>query len=122
MMKPRELAIRIAEILDTKKGEDITILDVNHLTTVTDYFVIAGARNVLQTRAMAEELEEKLMEEDVEARRRDGYGDCRWIVLDYSAVIVHIFHFEERENYNIERLWMDGSNRLTFEPKGGAAQ
>lgn len=122
MLKPKELAIRIAEILDTKKGEDITILDVNHLTTVTDYFVIAGARNVLQTRAMAEELEDKLSEEGIEARRRDGYGDSRWIVLDYSSVIVHIFHFEERENYNIERLWMDGSNRLTFEPKGGAAQ
>lgn len=118
MMKPKELALQIAEILDSKKGEDITILDVNHLTSVTDYFVIAGARSTLQARAMAEEVEEKLLkEEGIEARRRDGYSDSRWIVLDYASVIVHVFHYEEREVYNIERLWMDGSNRVTFTAK-----
>lgn len=118
MLKPKELALRIAEILDSKKGEDIAVLDVNHLTSVTDYFVIAGARSTLQARAMAEEVEEKLMEEEgLEARRRDGYGDSRWIVLDYASVIVHVFHYEEREVYNIERLWMDGSNRVPFSAK-----
>ena len=118
MMKPRDLALTIAGILDEKKGEDIAVLDVNHLTSITDYFVIASARNVLQVRAMAEDLEDKLAEQGLEARRRDGYSDARWIVLDYASVIVHIFHFEEREVYNIERLWMDGSNRVSFEQKG----
>lgn len=118
MLKPKELALRIAEIMDTKKGEDIAILDVNHLTSVTDFFVIASARNTLQARAIAEEVEDMLIkEEGLEARRRDGYSDSRWIVLDYSSVIVHVFHMEERETYNIERLWMDGSNRVTFEPR-----
>lgn len=118
MMKPKEMAMRIAEIVDSKKGDDIAILDVNHLTSVTDFFVIAGARSTLQVRAIAEEVEDILMkEEGLEARRRDGYGDARWIVLDYASVIVHIFHYEERETYNIERLWMDGSNRVAFEPK-----
>ncbi|MDO4739554.1 MAG: ribosome silencing factor [Eubacteriales bacterium] len=117
MLKPKELALHIAEILDSKKGEDIAVLDVNHLTSVTDFFVIAGARSTLQARAMAEEVEDKLSEEGLEARRRDGYGDSRWIVLDYASVIVHVFHHEEREVYNIERLWMDGSNRVPFEVK-----
>lgn len=117
MMKPKELAMQIAEILDSKKGEDIAILDVNHLTSVTDFFVIAGAHSTLQARAMAEEVEDKLAEAGLEARRRDGYGDSRWIVLDYSSVIVHVFHYEEREVYNIERLWMDGSNRVPFAAK-----
>lgn len=117
MMKPKELAMQIAEILDSKKGEDIAILDVNHLTSVTDFFVIAGAHSTLQARAMAEEVEDKLSEIGLEARRRDGYGDSRWIVLDYSSVIVHVFHYEEREVYNIERLWMDGSNRVPFAAK-----
>lgn len=116
-MKPRDLALRIAEILDSKKADDIAILDVNHLTSVTDYFVIADARNTTQVRAIAEEIEDKLAEQDITVRRRDGYGDCRWIVLDYASVIVHIFHFEERSVYNIERLWMDGSNRIPFVPK-----
>jgi len=115
MMKPKELALHIAQILDSKKGEDIAVLDVNHLTSVTDYFVIAGAHSTLQARAMAEEVEDRLSEEGLEARRRDGYGDSRWIVLDYASVIVHVFHYEEREVYNIERLWMDGSNRVPFE-------
>lgn len=117
MMKPKELALQIAEILDSKKGEDIAVLDVNHLTSVTDYFVIAGAHSTLQARAMAEEVEDKLAEAGLEARRRDGYGDSRWIVLDYASVIVHVFHYEEREVYNIERLWMDGSNRVPFAAK-----
>jgi len=117
MMKPKELAMQIAEILDSKKGEDIAVLDVNHLTSVTDFFVIAGAHSTLQARAMAEEVEDKLSEIGLEARRRDGYGDSRWIVLDYSSVIVHVFHYEEREVYNIERLWMDGSNRVPFAAK-----
>lgn len=117
MMKPKELAMQIAEILDSKKGEDIAILDVNHLTSVTDFFVIAGAHSTLQARAMAEEVEDKLSEMGLEARRRDGYADSRWVVLDYSSVIVHVFHYEEREVYNIERLWMDGSNRVPFAAK-----
>ena len=114
MKQSKELALKIATVLDSKRGEDILILDVNHLTSITDYFVIASARNALQVKAMAEEVEEKLLEEGIEARRRDGYGDSRWIVLDYASVIVHVFHVEEREYYNIERLWMDGSNQVAF--------
>ena len=111
MMKPKELALRIAEILDEKKGENIIVLDVAHLTSVTDYFVICSARNTIQVGTMAEDVEEKLMaEEQLEARRKEGYRDSRWVVLDYASVIVHVFHEQEREYYNIERLWMDGSN------------
>ena len=111
MMNPKELALRIADILDEKKGENILVLDVAHLTSVTDYFVICSARNTIQVGTMAEDIEEKLLkEEDLEARRKEGYRDSRWVVLDHASVIVHVFHEQEREYYNIERLWMDGSN------------
>ncbi len=111
MMNPKELALKIAEILDEKKGENITILDVSHMTSVTDYFVICSARNTIQVGTLAEDVEEKLVEiEGLEARRREGYRESRWVVLDYASVIVHVFHEQEREYYNIERLWMDGSN------------
>ena len=79
-MNPQKLALEIAKVLHEKQAKDITVLQVDHLTSVTDYFVIA----------------------------------TRWIVLDYSSVIVHIFHPEEREYYNIERLWTDGSNRIAL--------
>lgn len=113
MLNPKELALRIADILDEKKGENILVLNVSHLTSVTDYFVICSARNTVQVGTMAEDVEEKLsLEEGIEARRKEGYRESRWVVLDYASVVVHVFHEQEREYYNIERLWMDGSNVL----------
>ena len=111
MMEPRELANKIAEVLDNKGAIDIQILEVGHLTSITDYFVIATGRNV-----QAEDVEEHLAEEGIEPRRKEGKNGARWIVLDYAHVIVHIFHPEERQYYNIERLWQDGSNQLPFSP------
>ena len=113
MKEPRELAVEIAEFLYEKKGENILVLDVSHLTSITDYFVIASARNTIQCRTMAEDLEEHLTEADqIEARRKEGYRESRWVVLDYGSVIVHVFHEQEREFYNLERLWADGTNLI----------
>ncbi len=116
MMKPKDLALKIAQVLDKKGANNITILEVDHLTSITDYFVICSGRSVQSVRALAEDLDDRLMEEGIEPRRREGLNESRWIVLDYASVIVHIFHPDEREYYNIERLWMDGSNQLTFVP------
>ncbi len=116
MINSKDMALEIAKLIDDKRGEDIIILRVDHLTSITDYFVIAQGKNSLMLRAIAEEIEEKLGEQGIEVRRREGANDARWIVLDYASVIVHLFHPEEREYYNIERLWMDGSNQLAFEP------
>ena len=66
-------------------------------------------------RTLAEDVEEKLDAEGVPVRRHEGMNESRWVVLDYAHVIVHVFHPEERAYYNIERLWMDGSNQITFE-------
>ena len=111
MKDPKELAVAIAEFLYTKKGESIQVLDVANLTSITEFFVIASARNTIQCRTMAEDLEDHLIEdEQLEARRKEGYRESRWVVLDYGSVIVHIFHEQEREFYNLERLWADGTN------------
>ena len=112
---PRMLALKIAEILDNKKAEDIQILEVGHLTSVTEYFVIATGRNVQAVHALYEDVTDKLNEIGIQMRRNDGVRESRWIVLDYSSVIVHIFHPDERSFYNIERLWNDGSNIVPFE-------
>lgn len=117
MKNSKELALNIAKLLGDKRGEDVTIIKVDHLTSITDYFVIAQGRNTIAVRALAEDLEDKLSEAGIEPRRKEGMGESRWIVLDYSSVIVHIFHPEEREYYNIERLWMDGSNQLPLDEK-----
>ena len=116
MMEAKALAERIAEILDKKGATDIQILEVGHLTSITDFFVVASGRNVQNVHTLAEDLEDKLAEEGIEPRRKEGKNGARWIVLDYAQVIVHIFHPDERQYYNIERLWNDGTNQVPYVP------
>lgn len=110
----RNLALKMAQILDKKGAVDIEILEVTHLTSITDYFLIASGRNIQAVRSLSEDLEDKLAEEQIFPRRRDGVHESRWIVLDFGGVIVHLFHPEERLYYNIERLWRDGENLVPF--------
>lgn len=111
-MESRELALAIRDILDNKGADRIQVLEVGNMTSITDYFVIANGRNVQALHALAEDLIDKMLEQGVEARRSEGLKDGKWIVVDYASVIVHLFHPEEREYYNIERLWSDGTNEV----------
>ena len=111
-MEQEMLVKTIAKVLDDKKALDIRALRVSHLTVITDYMLIASGRNVLQTRALAEDVEDKMAELGVPPRTREGMQEARWIVLDYGTVLVHIFHPEAREYYNLERLWTDGDNEM----------
>ena len=121
-MDQATLAQKIARILYDKKALDITVLHVGHLTVITDYMVIATGRSTLQVKALADEVDEALAMEGVSLRAREGTGEGRWIVLDYGAVLVHIFHPEDRQFYHLERLWEDGQNRvaLSFMDEEGA--
>ena len=103
---------QIAKTLDDKKAVDIIALDVSHLTVITDYMVIASGRSVLQTRSLADDLDDKMAELGIPLRTREGYQEGRWIVMDYGTVLVHIFHPESREYYHLERLWADGTNTI----------
>ena len=114
MMDSKTLASKIAEILDNKGATDIQILEVGHMTSITDFFVVASGRNVQSVHTLAEEVEDKLAEEGIDPRRKEGKNGARWIVLDYAHVIVHLFHPEERQYYNIERLWQDGTNQEPY--------
>ena len=115
MMQPKKLAEEAAGLLREKKADNVMVLDIAHLTSIADYFVICSGRNTIQVRALADDLADKLGLENTLPLRKEGYSDSRWIVLDYASVIVHIFHEQEREYYSIERLWMDGSNLVKFD-------
>lgn len=114
MLESKELALKAANILDQKGANDIVILDVGHMTSIADYFVIANGRNVQAVHTLAEDLEDKLSELQIFPRRTEGARDAKWVVLDYAHVIVHVFHPEERDFYHIERLWNDGTNQVEF--------
>lgn len=93
--------------LDEKKAEDIEVIQITELSVVADYFVIANGTSNTHVRALAGEVEDQLSKLGVEADHIEGRA-TGWILLDYSSVVVHVFHKESREYYNLERLWADG--------------
>lgn len=106
-MQPRELAEKIATVADEKKGKDILLLNMEGISYMTDYFVIASASNTTLVRAIANAIEDKLAEEEVFCRHKEGYNSGRWILMDFGDAVVHIFLEEERDFYNLEQLWAD---------------
>lgn len=109
-MLPKELKNEIIKILDEKKAEEITVLDIAEQTAIADYFVIVTAKSTTQVRALFEHLEEHLEKKGVFATRKEGVREGRWVVVDYASVIVHIFNDETRDFYNLEKLWTKGDN------------
>ena len=114
-MNQEQIARAAAAALDAKRGKDIVALRVDELTVITDYMVIATGTSATQVRALAEHVEEELEKMDVFAKRREGLSEGRWCVLDYGDVMVHIFHEQDREYYQLERLWSDGTNELALQ-------
>jgi ribosome-associated protein len=109
-MTSEELKNNICRILDSKKAADITILDVERLTVLADYFIIAGGTSTTNVKALAEYVEEKMEEAGVPPIRKEGLKDARWVVYDYGNVILHILLDDMRLFYCLEKLWSDGKN------------
>lgn len=108
-MTPKELAILAAKALDSKKGLDIKVMEVTHLTSLADYFVICTGGSNTQINALCDVVEEKLEKEAGEkALHREGHRGGTWVLLDYGCIVVHVFNNEAREFYSLERLWNDG--------------
>ncbi len=106
----------ICKYLSSKKAKGIVYIAVEHKTSLCDYFVVAGGFSKTQVKSLGENLEELLEKQHgLIPRRREGIREGRWAVLDYSDVIVHIFGDEERDFYNLERLWEDGENLVRYE-------
>ena len=96
-MDSRKLALLCRELADNKKAEDIVILDVREVSSVTDYFVIASGTSEPHLRAIVDEITDKLKEDqDVRPKAIDGTLHTAWIVLDYFDVIVHVMRTDVR--------------------------
>jgi ribosome-associated protein len=107
-MDSRKLALLCRELADNKKAEDITILDVRELSSVTDYFVIASGTSEPHLRAIVDEIRDKLRDDyHLRPRAVDGTLQAAWIVLDFFDVIVHVMRNDVRERYDLETLWGD---------------
>ncbi len=113
-MQPNELKDIVCRELDEHKAIDITVLYVEHLTVMADYFVICTAKSVRQVKSLADFVVDRLEKEGVRPIHTDGMSEGKWCVLDYGGVIVHIFNDETRMFYCLEKLWSDGGNIEKF--------
>lgn len=100
--------LEAAAAASSKKAERIVILDVSQQLVITDHFVICSGNTDRQVRTIADEVEKRLVAEcSLKPYRREGKSEGRWVLLDYVDFVVHVFQAEDRDYYNLERLWAD---------------
>jgi ribosome-associated protein len=98
----------ITQALLSRKGKEISVLDVSGLTTLTDFFVVCHGTSDVQIKALADVVEEELLEQVGEkAWKKEGLQGRAWIILDFVNIVVHILSKEKRDFYGIERMWND---------------
>lgn len=103
-----KIAKKIMVAAEDKKATDVRILNVEGISMVTDSFVICSAQSNTQVKAIADNIEDELAKDGVKMLHKEGYREGRWILMDFGSCIAHIFAEEEREYYNLERLWGEG--------------
>ena len=108
MTDPREMADIAVKEKKKKKAIDIKIIDIAHISTLADYFIIASGSNRSQVQAMADAVDESLGKRGIHAKSTEGYQNANWILLDYGDIVVHLFDEENRLFYDLERIWRDG--------------
>jgi ribosome-associated protein len=114
----REAALGAAEAASSKKAQRIVILDVSPQLVITDFFVICSGNTDRQVRTIAEEVSKSLHERfGIKPYRREGEREGHWVLLDYVDFVVHVFQTEDRDYYDLERLWAD-AERIEFEDQG----
>lgn len=103
----KKKAVGAAEIALDKKAKDVIILELKGLSSITDYFVICSGGNPAQIRAIAEAIQEGFSKRKFSLFGKEGLDSARWVLLDYSDVVINIFHEDTRSYYDLEKLWMD---------------
>ena len=108
MSNAKKLAAIAIEALEAKKANDVSVIDIEKITTLADYFIIASGSNKNQVQAMTDEVTERLGKAGYDTKHVEGYRSANWILLDYGDVVIHIFDEENRLFYDLERIWRDG--------------
>ncbi|MCI5650545.1 MAG: ribosome silencing factor [Fusicatenibacter sp.] len=108
MNESKKTALTAVEALEDKKAIDVRILDIEKVSTLADYFLIASGSNRNQVQAMADNVEETLGRQGISPKQIEGYQNANWILMDYGDVVIHLFDEENRLFYDLERIWRDG--------------
>ena len=108
MTDAKKMALLACEALEDKKASDIKVIDIEQITTLADYFIIASGSNRNQVQAMADNVDEVLGKAGYQLKQTEGYSSANWILLDYGDIVIHLFDEENRLFYDLERIWRDG--------------
>lgn len=108
-MTSKELAKLACDALDDKKALEIKVINIEKVSTLADYFIIASGTNHNQVQAMADNVDETLGRAGYEPKQIEGYQNANWILMDYRDIVIHIFDEENRLFYDLERIWRDGT-------------
>lgn len=106
-METKTFVNEIVEIIQSKKGYDISILDLTNLSAVADYFIICSGDVDIHVKAIADEIDKKLRDDGIKSHNKEGYNALNWVLIDYFDVVVHVFKKDARAFYNLEKLWGD---------------
>ena len=108
--KAKEMARLAYKALEDKKAEDIRVINIEKVSVLADYFLIASGMNKNQVQAMADNVDEILHKAGYPSKQMEGYQTANWILMDYGDIIVHVFDRENRLFYDLERIWRDGES------------
>ncbi|MFC4076789.1 ribosome silencing factor [Salinithrix halophila] len=104
-----EIAQLAAAAAEEKKAQRVAILDIRGLSVIADYFVVCHGNSQTQVQAIVEAIKEKMGKAKVTLRGVEGLREARWVLVDLGDVVVHVFHKDERDFYDLERLWGDAA-------------
>jgi len=113
----KKVIFGLAELLKDKKAQDILVLDLAQLTSITDYFILATVNSSTQSKALVRFIEEYLKEYDIRPLVKNDEYESPWVLLDYNYFIIHLFLKEGREYYQLEKLWSDAP--VVYSDEGG---
>lgn len=104
---PEQLLQLTVDAAEDKKASDVIALDLKGISLIADYFVVCHGNSDTQVQAIASEIRKTAHKAGVDVRGTEGLDSARWVLIDLGDVVAHVFHREEREYYNIEKLWSD---------------
>ena len=107
MLAPKEIAYAVTKALDEKKGMNIKLLKIDKISTLAEYFLICTGTSNTHVKTLCDYAEYAMEEVGEPLLSREGHRGNSWELLDYGAVVIHVFTEEAREFYNLERLWAD---------------
>lgn len=113
-LAPEDKVAYCVSLVEEKKAEEVLVLDLRGISSVTDYFLLCHGSSDRQVQAIADHLTEMMKKKGIRALGVEGYPEARWILLDFGDLLIHVFYEETRRFYELERLW--GHAPQTYPP------